>query len=259
MDKERIVKRFVLAAVLASAVTVAQAENFNWAGWYVGGELGYSQLTGNWENTQAFTPGGAAYTGLAAPTSDSMRSNGMIGALDVGYNWLISPKWVVGAEGKIIISNQSNEINNIPGLDPTPDTTPGHGRFSTAKVTQKNGVVLKGRAGYLFTPDSMLYGTAGVVYQQITAEATCPADTHVCNPALGTYGSSNDHNYFGWTLGVGVEHAFTDRWVGRLDYSYTAFESHDFVALQWNPNSYGSNAKLKPSSQSLTMGVNYKF
>ena len=32
----------------------------------------------------------------------------------------------------------------------------------------------------------------------------------------------------GWTLGLGVEHAFTDNWLGRFEYRYYDFGDNDF-------------------------------
>lgn len=253
-------KKILFAAIFASALaTGAQANDFNWAGWYAGGDLGQSEVSGNWKNTQAFDPSGAPIASTSAD-SENMKGNGTVGALVGGYNWIVAPMWVAGAEAKLVFSNQSTQINNIPGLDPTPDTNPGDGMFSTAKVTAGNGVVLRAKAGYLLKPETMLYGTAGVTYQNFKVEALCPKDTYVCNPGLPAQSSSSSHNYVGWTLGAGLEHAFTDRWIGRIDGAYTRFPSHDFVALQWVPGaSYGSNATLSPESYTLAIGVNYKF
>jgi outer membrane immunogenic protein len=251
-----MMKKAVLAVVLATAAasSVAQADDFNWAGWYVGGEVGQSKFVGNWTNTQAFNPTGTPYTGLAAP-NDKMKSTGTTEALDVGYNWLVAPKWVAGAEFKATFANQSAQVNDIPGLDPTPGPS-----SSTATVKAGNGFTLKARGGYLVTPETMLYATAGVAYQKVTVGATCPADTFICNPALGTVGTSTSHNFMGWTIGLGAEQAFTNHWIGRLDYSYTSFKSFNFVALQWvSGAAFGSNASVKPTSQTISAGLSYKF
>ncbi|HSI37506.1 MAG TPA: outer membrane beta-barrel protein [Methylotenera sp.] len=238
------------------ATSVVYADDFDWAGWYVGAELGHNELQGNWKNRQAFNPDGsvpvATFTGLVADSSADLNSNGTIGGINVGYNWVVLPQWVVGVEAKWLIADHDKDIDFIPGLDPSGN--------SSAKITVKDGAALKIKGGYLVNTETMLYASTGIVYQRIRTEGSCPADTFVCNPALGNRKSSDNQNYLGWTLGAGVERAFAEHWIGRLDYAYTNFESNDFTALQFeNGASFGSEAKLNPDSHSLTVGVGYKF
>lgn len=251
MKKTLLVIMFTLIAI-----STAYADEFDWAGWYLGAELGHNELQGNWKNRQAFNPDGSVpittFTGIVADSKVDMSSNGTIGGINVGYNWLVLPQWVLGVEAKWLIAGHDKEISFIPALDPSGN--------SNAKITIKDGAALRVKGGYLVTPETMLYASTGVVYQRIKAEGSCPADTFVCNPALGNRKSDDSQNHLGLTLGAGLEHAFAEHWIGRLDYAYTNFESNDFTALQFeNGASFGSDARLNPDSHSLSIGIGYKF
>lgn len=246
-------KKVALAALLIATTPLETlAADINWAGWYAGAGLGYSEVKGEWKNKQSYFTGGIPFVFPGSDQSDDMRTNGAIGSLNVGYNWVVAPRWVVGAEGSWFYADQDNKANDIPGLNPL--------GASYAKFTAKDGALLKARAGYLVSPNTMLYGSAGVAYQRFRTKAVCPADTLVCNPALGTQSYSSSGSEWGWTLGFGLEHAFTNRWMGRVDYSYANFRSNNFWAMVPVAGvSHGSYAKISPTSQTLTFGLNYKF
>lgn len=234
-------------------ISSAEADEFNWDGWYASAELGYSELQGDWKNVKAYNPDGSTpmtpLSGQVAPSSNSMKARDIVGALSVGRNWLVAPKWVVGAEAKWLLSNQDKKIDDIPGLDSA--------GTSTAKIKVKDGLALRTKGGYLVTPETLVYGSTGIVYQRVKTIGSCGADNFVCNPGHQTSDSSS---YWGWTLGGGVQHAFTDRLIGYADYTYTNFESNSFTALQFeNGTSYGSKAKLDPDSHAITLGLAYKF
>ena len=247
-------KKLAIASALLATLPAleAQAQNMNWAGWYAGAGVGYSEVKGNWKNKQSYFTGGAPFVFPGSDQSDDMRANGAIASLNLGYNWAVAPKWVVGAEAAWFYADQDTKSNDIPGLSPIGN--------SYAKFTAKDGAFVKGRLGYLAAPSTMIYGSAGAIYQRFNAKAVCPADTNVCNPALGTQAYSSNGSEWGWTLGAGLEHAFTKNWIGRVDYSYANFGSSSFWAMVPVAGvSHGSHARISPTSQTLTFGVNYKF
>lgn len=247
-------KKLAIASILLATLPApeAQAQNMNWSGWYAGAGVGYSEVKGNWKNKQAYIHTGAPIVFPGSDQSDDMRTDGVIASLNLGYNWVVAPKWIVGAEAAWFYADQDNKSNDIPGLIPIGN--------SYAKFTAKDGAYLKGRIGYLVAPSTMIYGSAGAIYQRFNAKTVCPADFPVCDPIDGTQSYSSSPNKWGWTLGAGVEHAFTNRWIGRVDYSYANFGSSSFWAMVPVMGvSHGSYARIAPTSQSLVFGVNYKF
>ena len=71
---------------------------------------------------------------------------------------------------------------------------------------------LRGRVGYAFDR-TLIFATGGVAFTNMSAEAT----------SLIVASLNVDKNYTGWTVGAGAEYAFTDNWIGRIEYRYYDF------------------------------------
>ena len=71
---------------------------------------------------------------------------------------------------------------------------------------------LRGRVGYAFDR-TLIFATGGIAFTQFSAEAD------LCNGAS----LNADQSLTGWTVGAGAEYAFTDNWIGRLEYRYYDF------------------------------------
>jgi outer membrane immunogenic protein len=81
---------------------------YGWTGWYIGGNIGYS-----WGDARTDVAGSATTVALpfffggfpgnnvAFADSNTARLNGVIGGGQVGYNYQLSPKWVLGIEADI--------------------------------------------------------------------------------------------------------------------------------------------------------------
>jgi outer membrane immunogenic protein len=63
---------------------------------------------------------------------------------------------------------------------------------------------------------------------------------------------SGDETFTGWTLGVVVEYAFTDNWLGRIEYRYYGFDDEDIDGA-------GGIGSIDLDSQTVTVGIAYKF
>lgn len=72
---------------------------------------------------------------------------------------------------------------------------------------------VRGRLGYA-VDRTLFYGTAGVAF----------ANAYVDTAAFG----KQDETLVGWTVGAGVEHAFTDNLLARVEYRYSDFGEDDF-------------------------------
>ena len=71
----------------------------------------------------------------------------------------------------------------------------------------------------------------------------------------GAPGTSFSETSVGWTLGGGVEYAFTDNLIFRAEYRYSDFGDEDvFLAF---PAAPGSSYEIE--SHDVTIGVSYKF
>lgn len=115
---------------------------FNWTGFYIGGNGGYS-----WGDAANLSP------------------SGWSGGGQVGYNWQYAPNWVIGLEG------------DISGADISDKNAAGFPLVSSKINYYGSG---RGRLGY--TVDRvMVYGTGGVAWAHDRANDGLVADdkTHV--------------------------------------------------------------------------------
>jgi outer membrane immunogenic protein len=140
---------------------------FSWTGPYVGLQGGYG-----W-GTSDLNPG-------------SFDTDGWLGGVYGGYNYQVSPNWVLGLEGDA----------NLNGAD---------GSNGVVKVENPWDASLRVRGG--FAADRFLiYGTGGLAFGEVKAKDA-------------TYSDSATRT--GWTLGGGVEAAVTDHITTRVEYRYT--------------------------------------
>ncbi|MCS3903580.1 outer membrane immunogenic protein [Methylohalomonas lacus] len=243
----------ILAVSLLLAQSAYADDSFDWTGPYAGFSVGPRAEDVDWETTNYQDPDGPSIPFESNPNasldSTDMTFNGFF-----GYNWLVSPKVLVGIDGNIAYADNEDTRTSIPGAhDDPPD-------FSFVETETDWHGSLRGRLGYLITPTIHLYTSAGLAIADTEQTAVCPADTDFCNPAFGTIQASESETMVGWTVGAGAEAAITSRLFARLDYSYADYGSLDFDGLPAISNeSYGFQSKSDYTSHTVTLGLAYKF
>lgn len=199
---------------------VATEPPFSWAGFYVGAYAGGAH--GVW--TVDFFRNNNH--GHAEQGADGVA----FGAL-AGYNFQFSNNVVIGVESDIGYTTAKN-TNEI---------------FDNDDTLQKYGLIgsVRGRLGYAFNR-LLLYGTAGFGYANITN-----------NIQKGQNAGEQVvwENQFtgGWVVGGGIEYAFSNRIVGRVEYLYNNFGN---VTLY---NRDGNQADFKNELHLLRVGATYRF
>ncbi len=242
----------------------------SWEGFYGGLSLGQRTLSTDWAQTELYNFNGSHITDT--DFTNSSDEGGSYVNVYAGYNWLISNDVVAGIELSAGYADNQSSANElylpplvIPNL-PTPVVLP-----STAATTLESDwdAKLRGRLGYLVTPSTLLYGTAGVALIKFKATTTCTGPVGmVC---YGTDRKSTvSETLFGWTAGVGVEHALSERVLARAEYSYTDYESTSFMAqrseiVAFDEASYSGSAvagikgRADLTTQALSLGLTYRF
>jgi outer membrane immunogenic protein len=150
---------------------------FDWAGPYVGADVGYM-----FGNTRVVDTGV-----LVEPGADT---SGVMGGLLAGFNWQ-DGAWVYGTE-----------------VDASLADVHGHGAIVEplryALHWAANGRV---RLGYTVAPETLLFVAGGLAITDLRfTEIDFIGKTRV-----------------GWTIGAGVEEAFTDCLVGRVEFLYADY------------------------------------
>jgi outer membrane immunogenic protein len=210
---------------------------FSWTGCYIGGQVGGKKgsIDGD-ANLGAFEDLPAAT--LLFNGSDS--ETGLIYGGQVGCNWQTGV-FVLGVEGDFVGTDIERGFvvqDSVGGL------VPGDA-FSLSNNWQAS---LRGRLGWAFN-QFMVYATGGVAWANFEVTAAL-----VGEPFL----FSSDKTLTGWTVGGGIEWAFTPNWSLGLEYRFSDFDRENFgfgALVTGVPLSVNSELE----THELTARVNYRF
>lgn len=205
---------------------------YNWTGFYVGAQAGYSWGADTTKDlrTAGPIPRGATF---------DYHPSSALGGVHAGFNIQFGSV-VLGIEGDVEYLNARGGFHDPSGVRSPSD--PGR----HLRVQQDWQGSVRGRIGYAFDR-MMIYGTGGVAFTNF--------DYASYNPVAGL-GETGTFSRTGWTVGGGANFAFTDQIVVGLDYRYTDYGKFDYVASSAFP---GLTAEQKPSSHALRASVAYKF
>ena len=163
----------------------------NWNGLFIGGVFGgaASSVRGTGND-------------LNLPNSGEIGNHGtgFTAGGQVGYNWMIAPKWVVGVEGDISylgIDHMSNDyFNAVAGSNP-----------AALGVKTSWVATARGRVGYSTGP-ALLYATGGGAW------------VNVKDQFFGRAIESSSKTLSGWTVGGGIETVLWGNWSTKTEYLY---------------------------------------
>ncbi|MDB5596795.1 MAG: outer membrane protein Omp31 precursor, partial [Hyphomicrobiales bacterium] len=213
-----------LAADLPSRIVAPSAPYLspvasNWTGFYVGVHAGYD-----------WTSGKSAYINSQLSAIDvNTKPDGIVGGAQVGYNYQFSNNVVVGVEADLSGAGIKDTIADRASR--TLGNTITAKIDYTATVRARLGYAMGAFLPYLTGGYAMAHSKVSATDGPLSASATLQ----------------------GWTIGGGAEYALTSNVSLKAEYLHTMFRSHTFFANQ----SYASTAK--PNSDTVRIGVNYKF
>jgi outer membrane immunogenic protein len=260
-----------LPARMPVKAPVMAPEVYNWAGFYIGGNGGYSWGRSRSDMSFFNSATGAAITPPAgAATSNSFNLNGGVAGGQAGYNWQTS-NWVFGLETDLQWSGERGSANFFcPGsgvslVALTPSVcTPG---VVNVPATNGTGVTVdqkiewfgtfRARAGVLVTPSVLAYATGGLAYGSVKTDMTLTS-IGVPGATTNSSSSSSTSTHAGWTVGGGIEAMFGSNWSGKLEYLYVdlgTFSSS--VALPLPP--VGATISSRVTDNIFRAGINYHF
>jgi outer membrane immunogenic protein len=223
----------------APVYKAAPMATYNWAGWYVGGNVGYGWGTNSNPNVTFVDGSGigvAPYFALGGNVMPSVQQKGVIGGLQLGYNWMLSPTWVVGLVTDFQASGMKASGTNV--------VTPP----AAATSTQTNSLqtdwfgTFRAKLG-LAQNNWLFYGTGGLAYGQVKSSGIWAANIGVNYAGAGIdYGITPN-----WT--VGVEYLYVD--LGHV--SYTDVSTNGVAPLTTFTISNHATANIARAT------LNYKF
>lgn len=195
---------------------------YDWTGFYAGVHVGYG-----WGEADA--------AGYLAGTStfivgDTVESDGFFGGAQIGFN-MQSGNWVFGLEGDF----SGAAIEGDASV-----TVPGYGLFDVYADLNWLSTV-RGRIGHAFDR-TLIYATGGLAMAEVEVGL---AD------ASGSLGTADDV-YFGYAVGAGIEHAFSDNISAKLEYLYVDLGEETFAAGDLDVD-------VDVTAHTIKAGLNYRF
>lgn len=178
-----------------------------WSGFYIGAGLGYGSGNVGVDGTSGFF---------------NMDQSGALGSLFAGYNWQMGGM-VTGLEVDVGTGNVGGSHNNLGSLVQLDLNAIGS---------------VRGRIGFLMTPQALIYATGGLAWANYDFKATAAntvSDTLV-----------------GYQIGAGLEYMIAPQWTMRLEYNYT-----DLGSARIDQGSVIN--KYEPELHTVRAGVAYKF
>ena len=215
-----------LPARMEPAAPVAYVPAFSWTGFYLGGALG-------WIGTNPEYTTGAVVLGTPFVVSSSSSRNGLSYGILSGYNYQVG-QVVLGVEGDFTGWT-------VGKLRYTAIT----GDFLTAQT--KWGGSIRGRLGYA-ADRALFYLTGGAAF--VSNETSIPTT----GISIG-----GDGTRLGWTVGGGLDYAFTNNWFTGIEYRYSQYEAKNFVYPIPILNLGFVGFKQELSTNQVTARVGYKF
>jgi outer membrane immunogenic protein len=187
----------------APAAVVASS----WSGFYVGGHVGYF-----WGRTRAEEDGEVIEPGA--------KTNGVIGGVLAGVNWQTGPV-VLGLEGDIGWTNAHGTGRILPVFVTTQEPNQYDLRWTSH---------VRGRAGYA-AGNWLFFAAGGLAIADLDFREGAITTTCVANcTQIGAGGK-----YFGWSVGGGIDYAFTRNIIGRIEYLYDDFGHKDYIGADGDP------------------------
>jgi outer membrane immunogenic protein len=275
-------KRLLVAGIAAAALYGAPAlaappptpaPVYSWTGFYLGANFGGGWGTNGRAN---FTPNDADSrlmfgVGFFPNFTNDYQGSGVIGGLQLGYNWQLNRNWLVGLESDF---DGSGINGSVPGNSVFID--PGFGPLSTNIMNEKVdwfGTV-RGRLGYLPTDNLLTYITGGFAYGRVGSTGNNSFLSSVAEN-IGGFGflcaglgatclaGSSSSMATGWTVGAGLEYALGKNWTVKAEYLYVNLGNHTTTLTALVPNGADAltsfNATYTTTFNVARLGLNYRF
>jgi outer membrane immunogenic protein len=224
----RLLLGAVSFAALATAAHAADAvieevpvSGYNWSGLYVGAGIGVgTSVHGIGIDDFPFLIEDAYFNGLGG--------NGVFGELAIGYDYLVSPRFLIGGFADFHFGNIGPELDFGGG---------------SIELTNEYGFDAGARVGYLFNPTTLGYVLGGYAWQRFKLE--------------GDGGIDFEEDRDGYVVGVGMETVLTGAWTLKTEYRYSYYG--DDTVLSFDDGDTFTDIYVEPSTHTFLLGVNYKF
>lgn len=228
---------------------------YNWAGWYVGGNVGYGWGSKSDPGLSFVDPGAgvgfAGYFAAGGNVTPDLKPSGVIGGGQIGFNWMMNPNWVAG----LVTDFQGS------GMKASATNTVSPGGFFPSSQFNSEDInwfgTLRAKLGYAQN-NWLIYGTGGLAYGQV---ATSGSFNIPAGPYFAT--GSNTSTDVGWAAGAGLNYGLTTNWIVGVEYLYVDLGRSSYTETQpvVLPGTAGSSVTIsnRAESQIVRGTLDYKF
>jgi outer membrane immunogenic protein len=221
-------------AVKAAPIPMAPAP-FSWTGFYIGANVG-----GAWTNNNGGSDFGPLFPPFivlapqaAIPTlipgqldvlGGGGRRDGVIGGGQVGYNWQVN-QFVLGVEADAVGTGLNGSSASATRSFGPPILLATVNQTVTVDFGRIDWMAsFRGRAGFAVN-QALFYVTGGAAVAEIGGSTTTVVNGPGIAIPAGTFVATNggDRTRWGWTVGGGIEWAFSQNWSVAGEYRHTDF------------------------------------
>jgi outer membrane immunogenic protein len=231
---------------------------YDWSGFYLGGNVGYSVGRDPTSATSVNVPGGAVNLGEAF----ALAPAGWLGGGQIGYNWQTGHV-VIGVEADWQWTGQRDQAC-IFGCRPASLFDGPFGMTEEQKLDWF--ATARGRIGY--AADHWLwYVTGGIAVARLESNRVYTSGRGLVNPQIPTtvVASNDSFTRTGVALGAGVETALWGNWTAKLEYLYLGLRSTTDTFGAVNPPFFGPAQPVAVTHASdirdhiIRIALNYRF
>ena len=184
---------------------------FSWSGCYVGGDVGGAWGSQGVLNTSPLAVAFPPVVLSQAPANTTATGGSVIGGGHIGCNYQWTPFLVIGVEGDFSGAslNATGHAQSLFGGAAAP------GGSITWSSRLDSIATVRGRVGFAWTPNTLVYLTGGGAWGR-TSYSSTDVFFFGC-PACATTSFSNTSS--GYVLGGGLEWApWSNNWIVRAEY-----------------------------------------
>jgi high affinity Mn2+ porin len=234
-----------LADVTAMPLKAPPAlQPYDWSGLYVGSHVGYAGGRSNWtaNPNQAGLSASRGSLNLYLPPDSFAEAGSFFEGLQVGYNYMLPNRFVVGVEADASFPAWPNLAGISIGGTST-FSSPVFGSASYSETVLAFGTV-RGRIGYA-ARNWLLYATGGFAWSY-NQQTLTQLDTGASEVPFAWR--------LGWVAGAGVEVPIAENWTAKAEYLSTGYPATT-VNFPFSGQRISSDFLL----QQLRLGLNYHF
>lgn len=245
-------KKQVLAVTIFGLVTSSSIAQSAFEG-------GYGQLASGYENnTYSNLSGTGSNTSQAIPDSWSTSNQSSSGApliIGLGYNFSVSPKWLlgIGADYSAISQQTSSFSSYSPtgGVNSVPATINGF------QLQTSNRVNVFVAPGYVIDKDKLVYFKAGYSSASMKETYANTITKSTGTTALTAWSTSPSATVNGYVLGLGYKQMIANGFYGFAEANYMSYGKPSFSSV--NGLTYTLSNSPSLSTYQALVGIGYKF